>query len=360
MTSAITLDSIIVEGMDQIISSDILVNELDMTAEIQEPHEHSANVSRINGRGSMGFNLDCFKNADISGIPCQPGEEFESDKMNVSAKMMILKDIKRSSKFSNSLSDYSVLKNSNCLKRNSGDLGSPNEENVIEVSKNEPLKENEHQMVIDRKKSLDLSSVSPRQQSPNIMNPSLEASQNHGKIMPKNFKNIDLEVPSGRELRKIDGAYQKYARQYDQFKGIPIQIKQQNWLVDSSQNHSKLVQEIEKKTTQKKAGITGKKMKREGFKKKQIKEGNDIKKRVKVNQKENKKKNFGRKKQRANTKKQRLHGSLDMKRDLYSPKYGRPTKKEFKLVKDPFEDLHYRYQGKIKLRRSGIVKHYKC
>ena len=357
MTSAITLDSIIVDGMNEIISSDILINELDMTAELQGPHDLSANVSRINGRGSMGFDLDCFKNADISGIPCQPGEELDSERMIVSAKMMILKDIKRSSKFSNSLSDYSVLKNSNPLDTNSGDLNSPKEENVIEVLKNEPLKEIGNQMVIDRKKSLDLSSVSPRQQSPKIMNQSLEASQNHGKIMPKNFKNIDLEVPSGRELRKIDGAYQKYARQYDQFQGIPIQIKKQNWLIDSSQNHSKLVQEIDKKKIRKKAGITGKKMKREGLKKKQIKEGNDIKKRVKLNQRENKKKNFDRKKQRVATKKQRFHGSLDMKRDLCSPRYGRPTKKEFKLVKDPFEDLHYRYQGKIKLRRSGIMKH---
>ena len=92
MTSQITIDSVLNEGVNEIISSDVMNNELDMTKEIQAKHHPNANLLRFPTKGSINADQMSFNPNDISGIPIN--EDLLRSEKEISGNFIGTQDLK--------------------------------------------------------------------------------------------------------------------------------------------------------------------------------------------------------------------------------------------------------------------------
>lgn len=91
MTSQITIDSVLNEGVNEIITSDVMNNELDMTKEIQAKDHPNALYSRFPSKATAGGEpIDCNIN-DISGIPIN--EDLLRSEKNISENFIGTQDL---------------------------------------------------------------------------------------------------------------------------------------------------------------------------------------------------------------------------------------------------------------------------
>lgn len=89
MTSEITIDSVLNEGVNEIICSDVMNNELDMTKEIQAKDHPNAVHTRFPVKGAEP--IECNIN-DISGIPIN--DELLRSEKNISETFIGTQDLK--------------------------------------------------------------------------------------------------------------------------------------------------------------------------------------------------------------------------------------------------------------------------